>query len=144
MATLQKKGNGWYCQFLHHGKRHTFTIGRVSKAEARAKSDQVGYLLMRLKQRLTELPPGVDIVEFVQRDGVPNARPTAPAQTGESRSSSSVTVTSTRTGNRRKEDPSRVSNCISSIWPASEAFVATNCSRLGCRHVHLPVQTRAS
>ena len=31
MATLQKKGNGWYCQFLHHGKRHTFTIGRVSK-----------------------------------------------------------------------------------------------------------------
>jgi len=83
MATLQKKGNGWYCQFLHHGKRHTFTVGRVSKAEARAKADQVGYLLMRLKQRLTELPAGVDIVEFVQRDGTPNARPTAPAQNGE-------------------------------------------------------------
>jgi integrase len=71
MATLQKKGNGWYCQFLHHGKRHTFTIGRVSKAEARAKADQVGYLLLRLKQRLIHLPPGVGIVEFIRDDGNP-------------------------------------------------------------------------
>jgi integrase len=83
MATLQKKGKGWYCQFLHHGKRHTFTIGRVSKAEARSKADQVGYLLMRLKQRLAELPPGVDIVEFVQRDGTPKPRSTTPTQNGE-------------------------------------------------------------
>jgi integrase len=83
MATLQKKGNGWYCQFLYHGKRHTFTVGRVSKAEARSKANQVGYLLMRLKQRLADLPPGVDIVEFVQRDGNPIASPTAPAQNGE-------------------------------------------------------------
>ncbi len=83
MATIQKKGNGWYCQFLHHGKRHTFTIGRVSKAEAHAKCDQVGYLLMRLKQRLTEVPAGVGIVEFIQQDGKPKVRPTAPAQNGE-------------------------------------------------------------
>jgi integrase len=80
MATLQKKGNGWYCQFLHHGKRHTITIGRVSRAEAHAKSDQVEYLLMRLKQGLIELPPGVDIREFVQRDGKPGPKPGAPAQ----------------------------------------------------------------
>jgi integrase len=69
MATLQKKGNGWYCQFLHHGKRHTITLGRVSKAEAESKADQIQYLLMRLKQGLLELPPGIDIREFVQRDG---------------------------------------------------------------------------
>ncbi len=75
MATLQKKGNGWYCQFLHHGKRHTVTIGRVSKTEARAKSDQIEYLLMRLKQGLIELPAGVDIREFVQRDGKPGPKP---------------------------------------------------------------------
>ena len=116
MATLQKKGNGWYCQFLHHGKRHTFTIGRVSKAEARAKSDQVGYLLMRLKQRLIELPPGVDIVEFVQRDGRPNAGRRRQRKTAISRWPSSATATSPRTGNRRREDRSRVSSCISSIW----------------------------
>jgi integrase len=79
MATLQKKGNGWYCQFLHHGKRHTITIGHVTKTEARAKSDQVQYLLMRLKQGLIELPPGVDIREFVQRDGKPGPMPGTPA-----------------------------------------------------------------
>ena len=62
-------GKGWYCQFIHHGTRHTITIGRVFREEARAKSDQVDYLLMRLKKRLIELRPEVDIVEFVQRDG---------------------------------------------------------------------------
>src|SRR5262245_23416255 len=78
MATLQRKGNGWYCQFLHHGKRHTLAIGRVSEGEARAKADQVGYLMMRLKQGLLELPAGVDIREFVQRDGKPRQRPDSP------------------------------------------------------------------
>jgi hypothetical protein len=34
MASLQQKGNGWYCQFLHHGKRHTFAVGSVSTEEA--------------------------------------------------------------------------------------------------------------
>jgi len=69
MASLQKKGEGWYCQVLHRGKRHTFTLGRVSKVEADAKAAQVDYLLMRLKQRLIELPPGVGIVEFLLHDG---------------------------------------------------------------------------
>jgi integrase len=75
MASLQKKGNGWFCQFLHHGKRHTVSIGRVDETEARAKSDQINYLLMRLKQGLLAMPPGVDIREFVQRDGKPDPRP---------------------------------------------------------------------
>jgi hypothetical protein len=34
-----------------------------------AKSAQVDYLLMRFKQRLIELPPGLDIVAFIQFDG---------------------------------------------------------------------------
>ena len=76
MASLQKKGEGWYCQVLHRGRRHTFALGKVSKAEADAKAAQVDYLLMRLKQRLIELPLGVGIVEFLLRDGKPPA--TAP------------------------------------------------------------------
>ena len=40
----------------------TFALGKVSEDEARAKSSQVDYLLMRLKQRLIDLPPGVEIV----------------------------------------------------------------------------------
>ena len=71
MASLQKKGNGWYCQFLHHGKRHTFAVGAVTEEEAQAKSAQVDYLLLRLKQKLIELPAGVGIVDFLQRDGKP-------------------------------------------------------------------------
>jgi integrase len=74
MASVQRKGDSWYCQFLYRGKRHTFTIGKVSEAEADAKSAQVAYLLLRLKQRLIELPPGVDVVQFVQFDGKPPAR----------------------------------------------------------------------
>ena len=53
-------------------------IGKVSPQEAEAKAAQVDYLLMRLKQGLIELPPGVGIAEFVQHDGKPPA-PATPA-----------------------------------------------------------------
>src|SRR5579884_886037 len=71
MASLQKKGESYYCQFMYHGKRYTFTVGAVSEEEAGNKSRQVDYLLMRLKQRLIVLPDGVDIVTFVEHDGKP-------------------------------------------------------------------------
>lgn len=71
MASLQQKGENWYCQFLYHGKRHTFTIGRVSAQEADAKANQVDYLLMRLRQRFLTLPVGMDVVTFLQFDGKP-------------------------------------------------------------------------
>jgi integrase len=41
----------------------------VSEAEARAKADQVEYLLMRLAQGLLALPAGADTVTFVRCDG---------------------------------------------------------------------------
>jgi integrase len=85
MASLQQKGPNWYCQFCYHGKRHTFTVGPVSEDEARGKSAHVDYLLLRLKQRLIELPPGVDIVDFIQYDGKPPASATAAPQTAPSR-----------------------------------------------------------
>ncbi len=71
MASLQKKGDSYYCQFCYHGKRYTFTVGAVSEEEAGNKSRQVDYLLMRLKQRLIVLPDDVDIVTFVEHDGKP-------------------------------------------------------------------------
>ncbi len=77
MASLQQKGNGWYCQFLYHGKRHTFTVGPVSQEEAEAKASHVDYLLLRLKQRLAIIPPGVDIVDYVQFDGKTEQLPQA-------------------------------------------------------------------
>jgi hypothetical protein len=69
MASLQQKGNGWYCQFLFRGKRHAFSLGPVSQDDAKAK--QVDYLLLYLKKRYAILPPGMDIVEYVQFDGKP-------------------------------------------------------------------------
>ncbi|HJT76015.1 MAG TPA: site-specific integrase [Gemmataceae bacterium] len=71
MASLQKKGESYYCQFMYHGRRHTFTVGAVSEEEAGNKARQVDYLLMRLKQRLIVLPEGTDIVTFVEHDGKP-------------------------------------------------------------------------
>jgi integrase len=69
MASLQKKGDSWYCQFMHRGHRHTFTIGKVDETEANNTAARVDYLLMRIKQHLIELPAGTDIVTFMEFDG---------------------------------------------------------------------------
>ena len=90
MASLQKKGESWYCQFLYHGKRHTFTIGKVEPDEAESKANQVDYLLMRIRQGLLTVPPETDIVVFLQHDGKP-PEPTLPT----ANESPSVAVTLT-------------------------------------------------
>src|SRR5436305_1417990 len=71
MASLQQKGATWYCQFCYHGKRRTFTVGPVSKDEAEAKANIVDYLLLRIRQGFVFLPPGMDIVTFMECDGKP-------------------------------------------------------------------------
>ena len=82
MASIQRKGDAYYCQFLYAGRRHTFTIGKVTATEAaqwRAKAD---HLLMRLDQRLIELPDGIPITDFVKHDGKPPLpEPVAKAKT---------------------------------------------------------------
>jgi hypothetical protein len=71
MASIQRKGDGWYCQFLFRGRRDAFAIGKVDEDEARNVSASVGYVLMRLKQGMTQLPAGADIVTFVLHSGQP-------------------------------------------------------------------------
>lgn len=71
MATVQERNGSYRILFNHHGKRETFTLGKVSRDEADNKARQVDYLLMRLKQRLIALPPGMHIAEFVEHDGKP-------------------------------------------------------------------------
>ena len=71
MASLQERNGSYRVLFCHHGKLHTFTIGKVKKGEAENKARQVDYLLMRLKQRLLVLPDGTDIVTFIEHDGKP-------------------------------------------------------------------------
>jgi hypothetical protein len=69
MAAVQQRNGSFRVLFRHRGKQHAFTIGRVSGSEAKAKADQVEYLLMRLGQGFLSLPPGGDIVAFVRHDG---------------------------------------------------------------------------
>ncbi|OJW17050.1 MAG: recombinase XerD [Planctomycetales bacterium 71-10] len=76
MASLQQKKSGWYCQFLFEKKRYTFALGPVAREEAEAKASHVEYLLLRLRQGLLEIPPDVDVVEFVRHDGTPPAKRT--------------------------------------------------------------------
>jgi integrase len=73
MASLQLRGTSYACIFCWHGKRQWLTIGKVTEQEAKAKASQIDYMLMRLKQRLIELPPGVRIIDFLQHDGKPPA-----------------------------------------------------------------------
>jgi integrase len=75
MASVQKKGESWYCQFVFRHRRHTFAVGKVDEDEARIVAARADYVLMRLRQGLIELPAGFDIVEFVQHDGKPPAAP---------------------------------------------------------------------
>ncbi len=79
MASLQERNGSYRVLFCYHSKLHTFTIGKVEKGEAENKARQVDYLLMRLKQRLIELPEGTDIVTFIEHDGKPpDMGPTVP------------------------------------------------------------------
>jgi integrase len=73
MASVQLRGGTYRVIFRFHGKQHFVMIGKVTPEEAEAKAAQVNYLLMRIKQGLLELPPGVEIAEFVLHDGKPPA-----------------------------------------------------------------------
>jgi len=71
MASLQKKGESWYCQFMHERQRHTYTIGKVDEAEANTTAARIDYILMRIRQQLIEVPLGMDILTFIKHDGKP-------------------------------------------------------------------------
>lgn len=75
MASLQKKGDAWYCQFIHDRKRHTVTVGEVSQTEAYQWKTRTEQLLLRLRQNLLEVPPGVSVADFILFDGKPPVDP---------------------------------------------------------------------
>lgn len=76
MASLQKKGGSWYCQFKYQQQRHTLTLGKVDESEAKATAARIDYILMRIRQRLLAVPTGMNIITFIEHDG----KPPAPSQ----------------------------------------------------------------
>lgn len=75
MAWVQSRSGSWRILFRYNKEQHTFLLGQVEEHEARAVAAKVDYWLMRLKQKLVQLPPGCDIVTFVQHDGNPPTHP---------------------------------------------------------------------
>ncbi len=71
MAAIEERSGRFRIHFRWHGKQQKLALGQVSAEEAASKAAQIDYLLMRLKQRLIELPPDVDIAEFVVLTPVP-------------------------------------------------------------------------
>jgi integrase len=71
MPGLQKRNGSWRVIFRFQGKQHSMWIGEVPEKEAETVSGRVDYWLMRFKQNLVELPPGCDIVSFLEHDGKP-------------------------------------------------------------------------
>lgn len=116
MASLQQHNGSYRVIFRNRGKQHCVPIGKVSAEEAKAKAAQVEYLLLRLEQRLIELPPEVDIAEFVRFDGKPPPGAVTPARllprTRLWQRSATVTwlPTPVRTRRRRSRPPGRISS----------------------------------
>jgi hypothetical protein len=73
MASVQKKGKSWYCQFYWQNRRYTFGIGRVTKPQAEAKATKAGEIVELLERGTLKVPEGVDIRAFVKHDGYPPA-----------------------------------------------------------------------
>jgi hypothetical protein len=71
MAGVQVRNGSYRYNFRFDGKQYFVTLGEVSEEEARSKVCQLNYLLLRLTQRLIQVPPDIGIVEFIQNDGSP-------------------------------------------------------------------------
>jgi integrase len=83
MATLQQRNGSYRVLFYWQGQRQSLTLGPVSSEEAESKSSQAEYLLMRVKQGLLTVPPGMGIAAFLACDGRPSEPPAAPKEAGE-------------------------------------------------------------
>src|SRR5262249_37141629 len=73
MASLQKKGNSWYCQFYWQNRRFTFAVGRVTRPQAEAKATRVDEIVGLLERGVLKLPEGMGVAAFVKHDGQPPA-----------------------------------------------------------------------
>jgi integrase len=69
VASIQQKGDAYYCQFLFQGKRWTVTVGKVSYQDALAFATRTDELLGLLGRGRLTLPDGVAITDFVLADG---------------------------------------------------------------------------
>ncbi len=75
MATLQLRSDSYRLIFQYLGQQHSCTLGSISETEAHQCKTRCEQLLMRVKQGLLEVPPGVTIADFILFDGRPSVDP---------------------------------------------------------------------
>ncbi|HWC89249.1 MAG TPA: hypothetical protein VG433_06335, partial [Pirellulales bacterium] len=75
MAAIQGRNGISRILFRYGGKQHSLPVGKVTDTEADQWQAKVEHLLMRLRQRLTEIPPGISITDFLLFDGRPPVDP---------------------------------------------------------------------
>ncbi|MFO0842377.1 MAG: tyrosine-type recombinase/integrase [Gemmataceae bacterium] len=66
MASVWKKGEHFYCQFLWHGRRRNFPLGEVTREDAERTAEVVGGVLDRVKRGEIRVADGADVVTFVR------------------------------------------------------------------------------
>jgi integrase len=71
MATLQPRNGSFRLLYQYEGKQQALTIGTVSLTEARQWKAKAENLLMRVKQRMLEVPAGCTMNEFILHEGKP-------------------------------------------------------------------------
>lgn len=69
MAGIVKKGEAYYCTFRFGGRRHYFTVGRVTESQAKAKATEVDETLDLIERGRLQVPPDVSFVDFVAAGG---------------------------------------------------------------------------
>ena len=69
MAGIVKKADAYYCTFRFGGKRHYFTVGKVTEAQARAKATEVDETLDLIERGRLEVPAEISFLDFVAAGG---------------------------------------------------------------------------
>ena len=69
MAFLQFRNGVYRLLFQYNGRQATYTVGPVPLSEARQWKSRTENLLMRVGQRMLEVPRGVAIADFIRYDG---------------------------------------------------------------------------
>ncbi len=69
MASIVKRGDSWRVHFRFQGQQHAISVGKISKSEASLWQAKVDEKLLRIRQGLIDVPPGIPITDFIMRDG---------------------------------------------------------------------------
>ena len=82
MASIQRKGQSWYCQFYRQNRRYTFSVERVTKKQAETKAAKTVEIVGLLDRGVLKAPEAVDVATFVKHDGRPPVAEDPPEKVG--------------------------------------------------------------